>query len=96
MPYDLKTAVLLGVEAWDVKELPATFHDYDTEYEGKEGETLYYQLTETGKIIILFLWGDTGAGLHFLFTTIRRCTEKKWDYYHNSVGETFTIEIKEE
>jgi hypothetical protein len=95
IPLNIKTAVLLGVEAWDVEKLPASFKDYDAEYEG-EGATLYYPLPEKGNVIVLFLWGEVGGGVHILFTTIRRCTESKWDYYHNSIGETFAIEIKEE
>jgi hypothetical protein len=95
MPYEPTTAVLVGVEAWDIENLPPDFLDFDTLYQDKQGPN-YYQLPKNGRVIVLFLWGRCENTLHFLFTTIRRCTESKWDYYHNSLGETFAIEIKEE
>ena len=87
MPIEIKTAVLLGVEAWDVEKLPASFKDYDAEYEG-EGATLYYHLPEKGKVIVLFLWGE-----HTLFTTIRRWSPSKEKYYRDLVGCDFLIDL---
>lgn len=95
MPYEPKTAVLIGVEALDVKELPPDFLDFDTQYRDKQGMQ-NYPLPKKGEVIVLFLWGKCDNGLHFLFTTIRRMNEMKWDYYHDSIGETFVIEIKPE
>ena len=97
IPLNVKTAVLLGIEAWDVEKLPASFKDYDAEYQDKEGYPLYYQLPEKGEVIILFLWGEVGGGVHILFTTIRsryrQDGKDKMDYY--IPGETFAIKIKE-
>ena len=94
---DIKTAVLLGVQVWDVTKLPASFLDYDAVYQDEEGHDFYYQLPEKGEVLVLFFWGDDGNRNRLLFTTIRsrisRYGKDKLDYYR--VGETFKVEIGE-
>jgi hypothetical protein len=76
---------LLQVLTCDASELSLPFIDYDTTY--AEGR---YALP-TGKLIILFL--KTNGQL---WTTIRRWTPEKINYYKLHVGEDVQIEKTEE
>ena len=81
-------ALLLGVEKWDITKLPAKFLDYDTEYfnslDSGDSTSFYYQLPEKGEVLVLFFWDNSDCG--GLFTTIRRHTPEKEEYYRALVG----------
>lgn len=59
------------------KTLSESFITYDTTYESG-----CYELPNTD-LIVLLLWIPD----EFCFTTIRRFTPQKWDYYKNLEGE---------
>ena len=77
------SVVLLGAEAWNVEDLPDWFKEFDT----RAVDGTYYKLPERGLYIVLFLlvvgWP--------VFTTIRRSTPRKWEYYHSNVGKLFKL-----
>jgi hypothetical protein len=104
--YDLngeipKRARLLEVFVKDSKELYAGFINYDTLYweRNKEGnEKTYFYSLPKGKVIVLLLktlLPDNCVG-HAIWTTIRRYTQKKYDYYMKSRWEEFEIVINKE
>jgi len=69
------------------------FKRYDTEYTylSKEYhcvERAYYELPQT-KLLVLLFWCPLGV-----FTTIRRWDERKEEYYYDSIGKDFILEIK--
>ena len=51
------------------------------------GKKEYYLLNFTDAIILIFLHHNTGH----LFPTIRRNYKEKFEYYMNSIGETFVL-----
>lgn len=87
-----KYAILLEVFKVKTKELHPRFIEYDTIYFDKEKNNFsYYQLAE-GEVLILLLKSE--FSLHQeLWTTIRRFTPQKYEYYKNSKGEQFKIDI---
>ncbi|MBU0958565.1 MAG: hypothetical protein KKB31_01340 [Nanoarchaeota archaeon] len=78
-------AILLGVSCVDLENLEQPFLDYDTD-KGK------YKLPKKG-VYLLLLFSKTDRDL---FTTLRRYTLKKFIYYHSRIGETFSVEVKED
>lgn len=79
---------LLQVMRVDPKTLSKSFVEYDTEYPpGKQ----FYELPASECILLFFM-----AHRNQLFTTIRRYTPEKWDYYSKSVGEDFTLVISKD
>ena len=78
---------LVGVSVCNIDDLPEDFKYFDANY-GTEDEPEYYPLPK-GKVIVLFFWYDD------LFPTIRRWTPKKEEYYKESIGKEFLINIKE-
>jgi hypothetical protein len=85
-------ADLLEVFKMKSEDLNKEFIEYDTIYfNKKENKWNYYKLP-TGEVIILLL------KTHFLdedmiWTTIRRFTPSKFEYYKKARGETFVIKI---
>lgn len=81
------------VQVWntDKKELMPEFLEYDTVYYS-EGDKRNYVLGLSGKCMVLFFVDSNGN----LFTTIRRSTLQKEQYYNTSVGCDFQIEYTED
>ena len=75
------TAVLLQCFKVHYKDLSACFKAYDVTSD--EGD---YPLPKTDLIVLLLMFDDKK-----LFTTIRRYTPRKWDYYKTREGETFEL-----
>jgi hypothetical protein len=92
-----KKVVLLQVFVVNKRELSMSFLDYDKVYykKGKHGNKIksYYPIPD-GKLIILLLLAKTKADNRDskIFTTIRRWTSQKEEYYKNHLGNTFYIE----
>ena len=79
---------LVGVSVCDREQLPKSFLHFDSNY-GSEGEPEYFPLP-AGRVIVLFFWdGDD------LFSTIRRWTPQKEEYYRNGIGKLFEVKIEE-
>lgn len=81
---------LIEVLPTNVKYLSKSFLDYDTLYYNKGAVEYYYLAPDMDCIILLFL--DSNGSL---FTTIRRLTIKKLEYYYKMKGSFFKIEILE-
>lgn len=81
----IKTATLVGVYKIDLINQHKSFLNYDTD-RGK------YKLPPEGDyIMLLFLKPDNIN----LFTTLRRYTQSKYEYYFDLTGQEFDIIIKE-
>lgn len=79
-------AKLLAVEPVRLQDLPAEFLDYDT-------DGGLYALPKTGDYLrLIFL--KPGLDMH-LFTTLRRQTPNKLDYYKSKIGELFQVVIEQ-
>ena len=66
-------------------ELSEDLLKYDTAYPGG-----YYPLPSGGEYLLLIFLSPKG-----LFTTIRRYTPEKHEYYKSSVGETFEVIVND-
>ena len=83
-------ALLLAVGRHKLKDLPGKFLDYDTHYIyiiEDETEDGYYSLDKLKDVLVLCLAHEDGT----LFSTIRRWTPDKSEYYHKAVGEWFRL-----
>lgn len=69
-------------------DLSKNMIEYDTVY-SKNGEVFFYNLPRTDLILLIF------AQPTKIFTTIRRYTPNKWEYYKKNVGQMFKIVIQE-
>lgn len=87
MPPGFEKSKLLGVFVHERSDLSDDFIEYDTVYDGR-----YYPLPKKGTYMILLLLSKRG----FLWTTIRRFTPQKFDYYDRNVGKMFHCQIREE
>jgi len=85
-------ATLLQVFVVDYKELTPVFKKYDAMYYDQEKQDWSLYPIPRGKLLVLLLksYGD------FLWTTVRRFTPRKFEYYKNHCGEEFLIQIQEE
>ena len=82
-------AELLEVFLVNIEDLHERFISYDSVYlDMNEDKYKYFPLPKKGKYMIL-LFKD--PGLFSIFTTIRRYTPKKYEYYKNARGEIFEI-----
>ena len=84
----VSVAVLLDVLPVKLEELSKTFLNYDT------GNGTY-QLPQTGEYLLLLferMSGHAGG----LFTTLRRRTEEKENFYREQIGKLFDVVIKKE
>lgn len=80
---NIDTVVLLEVLKAKTDELSDAFIRYDTETtDGK-----YYNLP-TGPVLVLIIMASSG-----IFTTIRRWTPQKEQYYRSLRGKEFVIEL---
>lgn len=82
--WDDTEAVLLKVVETNTKHLPKSFLEWDTRFRGEEG---HYNLPEGPVILLFFSHVPTGQ----VFTTIRRFTEQKLDYYDRCEDDTFIM-----
>jgi len=93
-------ALLCGVFNVNLEDLPKQLIGYDTFYVdgSKRG---HYPLPKKGKyLLLLFLFhavapdGEPMYGISTLFTTLRRWTPRKEEYYKSKVGEYFEVVIE--
>jgi len=84
LTYGERAATLLQVLKVHYDDLSDLFIEYDTSY--KDGN---YPIPKTDLIFLLF---QTREGK--LFTTIRRFTDRKWEYYKKAEGEKFEVVIE--
>jgi hypothetical protein len=81
---------LLHVFVEDTKNFGKEFINYDTSYfDEKEGSKKFYELPK-GKVLVLFFF----AGFDDVFTTIRRWTPEKENYYKCKIGQEFKVVIE--
>lgn len=76
-------ALLLQVFPIDHKDLSNVFIAYDTEI----SDTKEHYKLPTGKLLVLLFINDNGT----VFTTIRRWTPQKAEYYTGLMGKEFEI-----
>ena len=80
----IKTALLLDVIPINLEDRSTEFLKYDTE--GK------YPLPKKGNyLMLIFQKGEKPASN--IFTTLRRETSQKFEYYCKAIGEWFEVEI---
>jgi len=82
--------VLLEVLEVDLEKLSWDFIKYDTRIE-KDNDKEYYPLPRKGKYLLL-IFENKGYGL---FTTLRRSTPNKLQYYKQSIGQPFFVEFND-
>ena len=84
---DVDKAILLHVFVDDFSNIKPEFYDYDTAFKSPTSFlTAHYELPKEGKCIVLLFEAGGRA-----FTTIRRHTPEKYEYYHSNVGKSFQI-----
>jgi len=76
----------------DEKDISQSFRDYDTCYYTSVCRDNYYPLPK-GKVIIIILIANSGLG--WIWTTIRRWTPEKEQYYRRLVGQVVECEVTE-
>lgn len=94
---------LISICKTSLEELPKIFLTWDTTYIRRKGEVGVerYPLPEKGEcMVLLFMSPDfvyKGKAYPFkLWTTIRRWTPSKEEYYLRAVGEVFEVVVKKE
>lgn len=86
-------AILMEVFLVDSEALHPRFVEYDTLYFDEEKNNWAYYTLPAGKVIVLLLRTDFHEPM--IWTTIRRYTPKKWEYYKKARWEEFRIEIQD-
>lgn len=84
---DNKATLLSIVKVNDMdvmREVMPNFFYYDSKYRNKDGS---YKFDFKVGIILIFIHLISGAP----FTTIRRYTDDKYNYYESKVGQVFTL-----
>jgi hypothetical protein len=93
MPICVKTRVtyLVGVTRLPYCKLPEPFITYDTMYasESELRELRYYPLPKE-ELILLTLFTDSEQSPK-VWTTIRRYTPRKYDYYYGLIGKPIKV-----
>jgi hypothetical protein len=94
---------LVGISICDISRLPKEFLDWDTAYEEqswvssanreKITKLRYYELPK-GKVIILVIFTKQENSISECWTTIRRWTPDKENYYQNLIGQEVKIEVE--
>ncbi len=84
-----KIATLIEVFVVDSKDLHPRFVEYDTIYWDEEKNNWAYYKLPKGKVLVLLLKTN-----NMIWTTIRRFTPKKYEYYKKKRWEDFVIVIK--
>ena len=85
-------ALLCGVFKVNLEDLPKLFLDYDTAYADGTG-TKHYPLPQKGEYLLLLFLCDS-AKEPVLFTTLRKWTAEKEEYYKAGVGKPFEVAVK--
>lgn len=90
-----RKAVLLETFIAETEQLHPRFIEYDTSYfDKKENNWAHYKLPK-GKVIVLLLRTEF-AGEVMMWTTIRRYTPQKFEYYKKNRMEEFEIVINKD
>lgn len=84
-----REVLLLEVFVTKTSDLSEGFIKYDTTYIERDGSKKNYPLPK-GKVIVLLLKDYGGS----LFTTVRRFTEKKYEFYVQSKGKMFDLNFE--
>lgn len=79
----VKSAKLLQVIEIELDEMSKEFLAYDT-------DNGLYDLPKKGTFLMLIFQKSSG---NHLFTTLRRFTPEKFNYYHRSIGQVFNVEF---
>jgi len=79
----IETALLLQVLIIDLTDITQEMRDYDTDFGA-------YPLPAKGSYLMLIFMKQNGAGL---FTTMRRATPSKLEYYRSLVGQWFGLDV---
>ena len=100
LPTYPKTAILMECFKADSREFHPRFVEYDTLFYDKDNKLCFYKLPE-GEVIILLLksyvWSEDACDtVPFVWTTIRRFTPEKWEYYRKCRWEEFEMKIEVE
>ncbi len=82
----VRIATLVGVFQIELIEQCRQFLNYDTDHG-------IYKLPCIGKYLLLLFLKNGEANL---FTTLRRLTPTKYDYYHERIGQEFEVVINNE
>ncbi len=91
-----RKAILLETFIVETKELHPRFVEYDTSYfDKKENNWAYYKLPQD-KVIVLLLRTDYANDEVMMWTTIRRYTPQKFEYYKKNRMEEFEIVINKD
>lgn len=80
-----QNAVLVAAYKTTKDRLSTIFLTYDTCYH-IDNKVKYYNIPD-GELIFLIFLGD----FNIPFTTVRRYSDKKWNYYNSAVGEYFEL-----
>ncbi len=81
----LRESMLIAVQEINLEEMSEAFLGYDTD----NGS---YKLPKKGAYLMLIFLKPDGCNL---FTTLRRLTPEKFNYYHDAIGQVFNIEIQD-
>jgi hypothetical protein len=82
-------AELLEVFIKKRENLSTAFVGYDTAFVEKKNQISHYPLPSEGEMLVLLLRDDEGN----LFTTIRRSTPRKKQYYLGQRGKRFQLKL---
>ena len=88
-----KDALLLEVFKVNSEDLHKRFIEYDTIYFNQEENNWNYYKLPKGEVLVLLLKSEFADESVDLWTTIRRFTPQKYEYYKNARGEEFEIEL---
>jgi hypothetical protein len=84
-----KKTFIVGLSVIDLEKMPVEFIKYDTEYIKRDGKSIeYYDLPKKGKFMILVLFTKKAD---CVWTTIRRWTPRKEEYYQSLIGKEVEI-----
>ena len=87
-------AILMEVLLTKSEELHPRFVEYDTSFYSDDLKNCGYYKIPKGLCLVLILKTE-GVDKDMIWTTIRRHTPQKYEYYKKSRGEEFEIEITE-
>lgn len=83
-----KFSSLIEVLVVNLEDLSESFLDYDTRFTGGT-----FKLPKKGKYLLLIF---QNSPIHALFTTLRKWTKRKEDFYKKKRGRVFRLEIGHE
>lgn len=92
-PLFIENAMLLAVLDVRLEDLPEPLLQYDTHFVDASFDDDYFPLPCKGDYLLLLF---TKFGMRDIFTTLRRSTPRKREYYRGLIGKEFEVVIKEE